>query len=390
MKLWEIATGKELLDLRGHTQTVWQVAFSPDGGTLASTSDDGTARLWDAATGRELRVLRGHRGKVTGLAFSPDGKRLATAAGKMDTKPAEIKVWDVATGQVALGWRAHVGIIPRLAFSPDGKRLASGGWDRTVRVWDAATGDEMLTFRGHREFVDVQDNRGVRSQARGPRVGAVTGVAFSPDGTRLTSGISDSTVRVWDVTRAQDALAFTENINDGSPFLAFSPDGRRLLLPFADGAKIRDVVTGQDVLSLRMPRTCHDGAWSPDGRRVATASDGTVQVWDAATGKKQVAVKGDYVAFSPDGRHLATAGPAAPGTDKRTSVMKWWDAATGQELRTFGTQELEIILLTITPDGRRVVTVDAYSTVNSWDTTTGRGGPQFQDRIRDLGPELRA
>jgi WD40 repeat protein len=265
LKVWDVATGKELLDLRGHTHTVWQVAFSPDGRALASTSDDGTARLWDASTGRELRVLRGHRSSVTGLAFSPDGKRLATAAGKMDTKPAEVKVWDVATGQAILGWRAHTGLIPRLAFSPDGKRLATGGWDRTVRVWDAATGDELHTFRGHREFVDVQDNRGVRSQARGPRVGAVTGVAFSPDGKRLASGSSDYTVRVWDVTRDQDALAFPEDINSGAPFLAFSPDGRRLLLPFAGGAKVHDAVTGQDVLSLLQPRTWGGGGGGPGG-----------------------------------------------------------------------------------------------------------------------------
>jgi WD40 repeat protein len=385
LKVWDVATGKELLDLRGHTHTVWQVAFSPDGATLASTSDDGTARLWDAATGRERLVLRGHRGTVTGLAFSPDGKRLATAAGKMDPKPAEIKVWDAATGQAVLGWRAHAGLVPRLAFSPDGRRLASGGWDRTARVWDAATGDELLAFRGHREFVDVQDNRGQRSQARGPRVGAVTGVAFSPDGKRLATGSSDYTARVWDVTRAQDALAFSEDVNHGNPFLAFSPDGLRLLLPFAGGATARDVVTGQTVSSFRMPRTCGDGAWSPDGRRVATAADGVVQVWDAATGRKQIAVKGDAVAFSPDGRHLATAGPAAPGTDKRTSVVKWWDAATGAEVRTLGTQELEVLLLAVTPDGRRVVSVDDYSTVKAWDTTTGAEVRTFKTEAEIMG-----
>jgi WD40 repeat protein len=138
------------------------------------------------------------------------------------------------------------------------------------------------------------------------------------------------------------------------------------------------VVTGRDALSLRLPQVATDGAWSPDGRRIATAGDGAVQVWDAATGQKLTAAKGASAAFSPDGQHLATAGPTAPGTEKRTSVVKWWDAATGEELRAFGTQELEIILLAITPDGRRVVAVDANGTVKVWDTATGAEARNFK------------
>jgi WD40 repeat protein len=371
LKQWEVATGKELLDLRGHTQTVWQVAFSPDGKTLASTSDDGTARLWEVATGCELMALRGHRGSVTGLAFSPDGKRLATAAGTQDTKPAEVKVWERASGQAILSWRAHTGMIPRLAFSPDGKRLATGGWDRTVRVWDAASGDELYTFRGHREFVDVQPNRGGRSMARGPHIGAVTGVAFSPDGKRLATGSSDYTVRVWDVTRDQEALALPRHSGSVAAFL---PDSRRLVLRgLPTGCAVRDVTTGQVVLSPRTPQR-EDVAVSPDGRYLATASGGeggTATLWDRAAGKELHTLKGFGPAFSPDGRRLATIIGNRWGSWQQPGEVKVWDAATGKELRTLRGDTWLIRFAAFTPDGKQIVSVSVGDTARVWDADTG-------------------
>ena len=78
MKVWDAATGQEVLTLKGHTGGVTSVAFSPDGKRLASASWDGTVKVWDAATGQEALTLKGHTGWVTSVAFSPDGKRLAS------------------------------------------------------------------------------------------------------------------------------------------------------------------------------------------------------------------------------------------------------------------------------------------------------------------------
>jgi WD40 repeat protein len=78
IRLWDAATGTQQQTLAGHSDCVRAVAFSPDGKTLASTSDDGTIRLWDAATGTQQQTLAGHSNYVAAVAFSPDGKTLKT------------------------------------------------------------------------------------------------------------------------------------------------------------------------------------------------------------------------------------------------------------------------------------------------------------------------
>jgi WD40 repeat protein len=91
LKVWEVATGKEMLVLRGHTDTVWSVAFSPDGQRLASAGRDGTVKLWDAVLGQQTLTLTAHNGPVTTVAFSPDGQRLASAS--LD---GTVKIWHAA------------------------------------------------------------------------------------------------------------------------------------------------------------------------------------------------------------------------------------------------------------------------------------------------------
>jgi WD40 repeat protein len=123
-----------------HPSPATSVAFSPDSKTLATGNDAGTVRLWDVATHRQITALTGPVGPITSVAFSPDGTTLASAS-----PDHTVRVWDLATSRpVGAPLTGHTGMITSVAFSPDGKILATGSADHTVRLWDVAYLENVL------------------------------------------------------------------------------------------------------------------------------------------------------------------------------------------------------------------------------------------------------
>src|SRR5262249_54511299 len=188
--LWQVATGKELRQMRGHRGPVGGLALSPDGKTVASLSrdnrDDPTIRLWDFATGKELRRIEFAPFSVTSIAFLPDSKSLVSVghreAPNVANGPGEVRLWDMASGKEIRRFEGHREPVYAVALSPDGRTLATGDGASSLRLWEVATAKERLQLPGN----------------SGP-IGVVT---FSPDGRLLASSAGWSTALVWDVRSA--------------------------------------------------------------------------------------------------------------------------------------------------------------------------------------------
>jgi hypothetical protein len=137
VKVWDARTGLPLVELKGHTDTVWSVAFSPDGLRLVTGSADQTARVWDARAGSPLLELKGHTDWVFSVAFSSDGTRIITGSRDRTTK-----VWDARSGTPQPELKGHTGPVLSVAFSPDGTRLVTRDF-AAAKVWDTRTGQEL-------------------------------------------------------------------------------------------------------------------------------------------------------------------------------------------------------------------------------------------------------
>jgi WD40 repeat protein len=192
-----------------------RMMFSPDGRSLAVTTDlDGTIVLWDLTLGRERMGLR-HPSPVKTIAFSPDSRRLAT--GGRDDRT--ILLWDLQTGCRRVLLEKGPGYTVALAFSPDGALLASAeSSEHHVRLWDVDMGRERLVLAGHRRFVNS--------------------IAFSPDGSLLATAGTDGMVGLWTVATGHRRVRLDVQSN-WLPTVMFSSDGRTLVVAAGDDDEIR-------------------------------------------------------------------------------------------------------------------------------------------------------
>jgi WD40 repeat protein len=251
IRLYEFATGKLIALLKGHTNVVNCLAFSPDGTRLISGGGlgDDSAIIWDVEAHKPLHRLQGHKAEINGVAFTPDGQRVVT--GSYDTT---LRLWRVADGGLIAELKGHKDKVFRVAVNPIDGTIASGSNDGEIRLWNGATGMPI------RAWMQPGSNPG--------------SLSFRTDGKSLLSGTgsygSDNNVHVWNVADGKEILTYTRHDN---------------------------IVVA--------------AAISPDGKLAATGGfNGDVQIWDLQTGATKRVLRGNgapnwAVGFSADGRRIA-------------------------------------------------------------------------------------
>lgn len=415
--VWDIATGKELRQLPTQKNLVWALAFSPNGDTFASGCSsfgapvDGSVTLWDASTGKRIRDLCGHMGGIQCLAFSRDGKTLAS--GGWDHT---IRLWNTVTGAELFPCDGHVGAVRCAALSPDGTILASGGVDGLIRLWDPMSGRELRQLAGHRD--------------------TVSSIALSSDGKTLISGSVDGTLRRWSVATGKE-LSTLKARGDG---VAFSPDGSRLAWVGPNKAlggtslsiHLCDAETQTE--SFQLPghhNWIGSLAFSADGDQLASSggNDGMIRLWHLPTGRLLRTIKRDRgemgsICFSADGRVLAARSEDAtvhlwemdtgreilkvhdhPGESIHTVVfcpgdrvlaiasggygvgyrIRFWDTATLKEIRVLNGHEGYIGTLSISADGKLLVSGSGDSCLLAWDLRVVGKAPALPETALGAG-----
>ena len=343
-----------LRSMLAHQGSVAAVAFSPDGKTVLTGSQDHTAQLWDASTGEAIGPPLKHRGAVGAATFSPDGMVVLT--GSADTA----QLWDVGTGKPAGPPLECQGVVYAVAFSPDGKTVLTGGGSSIIH----ALGDPVQW--GEAQLWNVGTGKAI-----GPRLehhGHVSSVAFSPDGQTMLTGSVDHTARLWEVGTGRP-LGPSLKHQDVVYAAAFSPDGKTVLTGSADKtARLWDVGTGKAIgLPLEHQGSVYALAFSPDGRTVLTGDwDWRARLWDVSTGRalgppleheSQVRA----VAFSPDGKMVLTG--------SLDNTARLWEVRMEKAVGPSLVHQGRVRAAAFSPDGRTFLTASG-KTARLWDATT--------------------
>lgn len=208
LRLFEAASGQELLRLSGHTGAIKALAVSSDGTRAVTGSEDKSIRVWDFPSGRELQRLVGHTAGVNGLALTADDSQLLSAG-----RDQTLRLWDLRHGKEIRRFAGPRGMVLSAALTSDGRFALSAHFDTVLRLWEVATGKELRRLAGHKQMVNA--------------------ALFTPCGRRALSASHDRTLRLWDLESGLE-LALFQGHTAAVNALAVSSDGKIALSGSSD------------------------------------------------------------------------------------------------------------------------------------------------------------
>jgi WD40 repeat protein len=278
--LWPVLPGRETRHLRGHSDRVRCVAWSPDDRLAVSGGDDGAVIVWNVETDRALRTFLGHRGPIRAVAFHPDGQHVLS--GGID---GTIRLWSLTDGRQARVFPGHLGGVTCLAISGDGKLLI-GGTTESLAVWNVSTGHKIQSFPNDPLHIDglVKSNT----------VGFISSVAISDDGKLAMSGSHYGVVRVWEIATGKEI----GSVRQSAQLVAarFIPHSEQGIMECADGSlhrfDIKKLGQTPSVKSSSLDFRCL--AVSPNGQYVLTGDShvepmepeqADFRIWNLAEGR---------------------------------------------------------------------------------------------------------
>jgi serine/threonine protein kinase/WD40 repeat protein len=357
--VWELDTGLQRCICRGSSYHVTNVAFSPDGATLASAGRY-NARLWDVATGRLLLTLPGAN-FVAGLAFSPDGRQLAMNNNEYNPSNSRVDIWQLETGRGMQSLRGLAGQVSRAVFSPRGDLLAGFTMDWQIGIWQVSTGRLLHVLEAPQGF--MADN---------------VGLAFSADNQQFAC-CANREAKLWDIASGWQVRSWTlpHGLCDT---LAFTDRGQLLLIRCEP--KDMKALLNQPADADRHSRVCRV--------RDLFARNPSEPILEILDFNRHV-----HAILAPtDGRFFIVEGRTGTGRGKHS--MKAFDSQTGKEIWSLPASDSFHDSLSsdwsLDPSGRRFLVgsaTDDNRPFNLLELPTGRLIASWQQAASGLGPDGR-
>lgn len=402
IKIWEIATQRELFVFEGHQSEIMFLMFSPDGSHLFSISDDKKAKIWNLSdkTAHHFPIAPSFGARTA--AFSPKGDLLAIGGSDFSCriyapeKKMQVPLLPPPSPssekpEIEVPWqftlKGHSAPLTAVNFSPDGTKLLTASADKLVKIWDLTTRQLLLTLSGH--------------------LSTVLSASFSPNGNTILTTASDHTARLWNSETGEE-IKMIEDLTTQFITSSFSLDGQYFVLGSSNHTAECWQIEGTKPLCVlyghQKPIFC--ARFLPESFKIVTSSgDATIKLWDlnphqkrklkyphqfirdlsiSNDGEKIAILSGNKTAYVYDmknfermieltrhedevivGKFSPVANQLLTGSADKTA--KLWNLDSAKEEFTFQGHQGKILDVSFSPDGKKIATASEDKTIKIWD-----------------------